>query len=352
LRRCITNIILKGKLESKQGKIKPSISICIPTFNRGNIVYELVQNLLQYESSDIEVVVLDNCSTDNTAQLISQIVDERLTYVINEINIGGPLNLLKALMIAKAEFAFLCLDKDGLDPKRIKDLISKVMSDPGITYGYCALNKQIDESDRIYKIGYDSLLNMSYLSSHPTGMFYKTSVLNSLPKLKSIFSENEKFAFYPDIVNGEMALTGKSLVINGAIFFTETKVNSAKLKSYTYSDKDLYFTPSQRIVEFTKYGECIAKLNISDNDKYRLVRILFIRGVIGATTGYREILRDKHVCEHYYVLSRDVGITEIIRIYYQYTITFLKSSLPITLSQKLFVSCSGMVGLLKNLIKI
>jgi hypothetical protein len=44
-------------------KDKIILSFCIPTYNRALRVYELVQNLLSYPNSNIEVVVLDNFST-------------------------------------------------------------------------------------------------------------------------------------------------------------------------------------------------------------------------------------------------------------------------------------------------
>ena len=44
----------------------PIISICIPTYNRKDKVYELVSNILKYKGNEIEVAVLDNLSKNNS----------------------------------------------------------------------------------------------------------------------------------------------------------------------------------------------------------------------------------------------------------------------------------------------
>ena len=56
---------------------KPLLSICIPTYNRGNHVFSVVKKILQNKSIDIEVYVQDNCSVDETELLLSTINDPR-----------------------------------------------------------------------------------------------------------------------------------------------------------------------------------------------------------------------------------------------------------------------------------
>ena len=64
------------------------LSICIPTYNRADIVYECVKECLKISGDDIEVVVNDNCSTDDTKGKLEKIVDKRFRYYRNNENIG------------------------------------------------------------------------------------------------------------------------------------------------------------------------------------------------------------------------------------------------------------------------
>lgn len=90
---------------------KPLLSICIPTFNRAEIVYECVKNCLKNEFKELEVVVNDNCSTDNTKELLAKIEDSRFSYYRNESNIGYQ-NLTVVLSKCKGKFALLMSDED------------------------------------------------------------------------------------------------------------------------------------------------------------------------------------------------------------------------------------------------
>lgn len=91
--------------------VKPFLSICIPTYNRAEIVFECVQNCLQLPYSWIEVVVTDNCSTDNTKDIFSSINDSRFHYYRNEKNIGY-INLAMSLKNGSGQFCLLLSDED------------------------------------------------------------------------------------------------------------------------------------------------------------------------------------------------------------------------------------------------
>jgi glycosyltransferase involved in cell wall biosynthesis len=332
-------------------ELVPTISICIPTYNRGDKVFGLVKELLKYPNSDLEVVVLDNCSTDRTEELLARILDPRLSFVRNNNNIGGPLNLLKALTLAKGEFAFICLDKDRLDFQRIGILIDKLRAHKEVAFGHCTLNVNAEGNDLIYGKGFEALMNMSYLSSHPTGMFYKTTLLKTNNKLLEIFKENKKFAFYTDILNAEMAMLGAGLKIDTNAFFTETKDESAKVQSYTYDVKDLYFAPDQRITELRRYIDSVISLNLSKLEEFKLIRILYIRGFIAATIGFKGILSDHEVCAHYNISPQNLSFIEVGKNCYRYSSKFVSAKLPLTMFRKVYIAILGFVGLFIKLLK-
>lgn len=59
------------------------LSICIPTYNRAEVVYKTVRNILNYNGNNIEIVVSNNCSSDNTEELLLEIKDKRVKYFKN-----------------------------------------------------------------------------------------------------------------------------------------------------------------------------------------------------------------------------------------------------------------------------
>lgn len=326
------------------------ISICIPTYNRAEKVFELVQEILTYKGDEIEVIVLDNCSNDQTHLLLDSIKDDRFVYIRNEQDIGGPFNHLKVLTYSSALYAFLCLDKDRLDYRNLPDLINRIKALDEVTFGYCGLNLVKESDDVTYEQGYESLINMAYLSNHPTGMFYKSKIFSNLDKLIQIFNDGKKFGFYPDILNGEMALTGKSKIINLPLFYTESREECAKVQSFTYNDKDIFFAPAQRFTEFYFYVDSVRQLNITRDQLFNTIKKLYVKCLLASTFGYRSIMNDQEVCEHYGMSTRKVGFIEILKIEFYFSSRFICKKLPISNFKKLQLYLFGHFRFLLNLI--
>lgn len=89
------------------------LCICVPTYNRADIVYECVKNLLSFDFEWISVSVTDNCSTDGTYEKLKTIDDSRFFYHRNEKNIGYA-NLMQCMKNGNGKFCLLLSDEDDL----------------------------------------------------------------------------------------------------------------------------------------------------------------------------------------------------------------------------------------------
>lgn len=107
----------------ENSSVKPKISFCIPTYNRAEIVKTCVEHVLQYEGDDIEVVVSNNGSEDNTLELLTGIKDKRLHVRSNDTNLGFNKNLYEVLKMANGEFCFISSDEDLIAIDKIPELI-------------------------------------------------------------------------------------------------------------------------------------------------------------------------------------------------------------------------------------
>lgn len=102
----------------------PLVTIGIPTYNRadGNLPLAIDCALAQ-TYPNLEVVVSDNCSTDHTPALLSQVTDPRFRYVRQETNLGANGNFNACLQTAKGDYFLLFHDDDLVDP----DFVSTCM---------------------------------------------------------------------------------------------------------------------------------------------------------------------------------------------------------------------------------
>ena len=58
--------------------MKPLVSVCIPAYNNAAYIKDTVMSILEQTYQNIELVVVDDCSTDNTVEVLETIQDERL----------------------------------------------------------------------------------------------------------------------------------------------------------------------------------------------------------------------------------------------------------------------------------
>lgn len=65
------------------------VSIIIPTYNRGNIIRDSIESVLNQTYGNIEIIVVDDCGTDNTKEVVESINDGRIKYIRLEKNKGA-----------------------------------------------------------------------------------------------------------------------------------------------------------------------------------------------------------------------------------------------------------------------
>lgn len=70
-------------------KYKDKVSIIIPTYNRAKLIKKSINSVLNQTYDNIEVIVVDDCSTDNTEEVIKKIKDERVKYIKLKKNSGA-----------------------------------------------------------------------------------------------------------------------------------------------------------------------------------------------------------------------------------------------------------------------
>lgn len=92
----------------------PLVSICIPSYNRADLIEETIASALGQTYSNVEVIVNDNCSTDNSWELLSTIAakDSRVRIFQNRENLGAVRNWQAVMTHAKGDFAIILWSDD------------------------------------------------------------------------------------------------------------------------------------------------------------------------------------------------------------------------------------------------
>jgi abequosyltransferase len=110
----------------------PTISICIPTYNRARLLEDAIKSILSQAtdiSSEIEICVSDNCSTDNTEAVIRKLQKKskiRIVYHKNKKNMGADYNYMKVIEIAQGEYCWYLSSDDEIENCGIKKVLSEI----------------------------------------------------------------------------------------------------------------------------------------------------------------------------------------------------------------------------------
>lgn len=152
------------------------VSIIMPSWNTGRFIGESIQSVLSQTYTNWELIIVDDCSTDNTDKIVASFDDERIKYFRNDKNSGAALTRNKAMREARGEWiAFLDSDDLWAPEKLEKQLL--FMKENGYTFSFTEYEKIDEESKplniyvsgpekvtkrKMYKYDYIGQLTMMY----------------------------------------------------------------------------------------------------------------------------------------------------------------------------------------------
>jgi glycosyltransferase involved in cell wall biosynthesis len=145
----------------KIDRTTPTISVCIPTFNHAHFLKDAVESVLAQTFADFELVIVDNCSTDSTRELVSKYVeaDSRVTYICNDINVGPQENLNRCLRYSTGKYVkILCAD-DLLEPTCLEESLRVLEEGENVVLAASA-RQIVDEQLHLIRVAGYSVKNV------------------------------------------------------------------------------------------------------------------------------------------------------------------------------------------------
>lgn len=122
------------------------VSIIMPSWNTEKFIAETIQSVLDQTYTNWELLIVDDCSSDRTDEVVASFKDDRIKYFHNERNSGAALTRNKAMWEARGEWiAFL--DSDDLwMPEKLEHQL-KFMNENGYKLSFTEYEKIDEESN-------------------------------------------------------------------------------------------------------------------------------------------------------------------------------------------------------------
>lgn len=109
---------------------QPIVSIVIPTYNAGRWLGAAVRSALGQTQRNIEVLVFDNASTDDTPALMAKVSDPRCVYVRAEKNVGMAGNITRGIKAARGRYFMVLGADDVLEPEFVATAVARLDAAP------------------------------------------------------------------------------------------------------------------------------------------------------------------------------------------------------------------------------
>ena len=137
-------------------KKSPFISVSIPVFNGSNYIKYCINSVLEQSYANFELVIVDNCSSDETQSIVESYNDERIRYIRNKKNIGAINNFTKCVEMATGDYFVLLPHDDILLPEALEEFVS-ALENKNIGLVYSAMQVINENGDTLYrKKNYDN----------------------------------------------------------------------------------------------------------------------------------------------------------------------------------------------------
>ncbi len=276
----------------------PTISIIIPVYNGKTTILETIASVQQQTFSDIEIIVINDGSTDSTLELLKSIQDERLKIFSYE-NGGLPVARNRGISHATGEFiAFLDAD-DMWTPDKLELQLAALQQHPeaGVAYSWTYFKydeeeySYADESSFFEGDVYADLLVRNFLHNGSNPLIRRQAI-ESVGFFDPTLKSCEDWEFYLRLaVNWDFVLVRKAQIIyrqssssmtskvevmeKSLIIVIERAFQSAPVNLQSLKKQSFSWVYKYAAQQYLKYGRHnISDLNLATS---KLVRAILIQ---------------------------------------------------------------------------
>ncbi len=206
-------------------------TLCIPTFNRKDLIYSLIQNLISEEINLIsKIIIVDDGSTDMTFEALQEFNSiKNIKVYRNESTLGYAKNFLHCFHLSDTKFVIMGTDDDIFYKKGIQDIQKQLKYfDPDFisTFFKSLSSTRLKKSNK--EIGFLQIWNAA---KHAPGLVYKReSIILIEEKLLDLLERKNLAAFFfPQIILVTILKASNKLLIFSQIEISGTRLpNKAK----------------------------------------------------------------------------------------------------------------------------
>ncbi len=254
----------------------PKFTVVTITYNSSKYVRQAIESVLAQTYSDFEYIISDDCSTDNTWEIIQEYNDPRIRAWRNEKNIGEYPNRNKTLSEAKGEYIYWLDGDDILYKNTIRDYKELIAFFPDAAAIWGVFSVYFDFIVFPYLFSPQEITGLHFLSNYPISLVGFTESLFKTNVLKQIGGLNENYKIGDTFIKRRIGCEYPILLYPAGKAFWRTSPNQAsRLVRHNYQSLIEAFQIDEEIISsgfFPLHDELFEKTLL--NFKNRRIKVL------------------------------------------------------------------------------
>lgn len=198
------------------------ISVIIPLYNKEPIIERSLQSVLTQDYDDFEVIVVNDGSTDKSAEIVKSINDSRITLIEQEN--GGPSKARNTgVRNAKGEWIVFLDADDELLPNALRHYADLITENPNIYFFAC--NFHVKNNDSVNDLYYykNGVVQNCFKSHFHNLILPRTGSTICTKKLANLYPYNEDLRRYEDFENIFLLYKKTPLYISNQFVLTQNQ---------------------------------------------------------------------------------------------------------------------------------
>lgn len=276
------------------------LSICIATFNRARFIGDTLDSILSQESDELEVIVLDGASTDETQTVVEEYARRfrSLRYVRQETNNGVDRDYDRATELAIGEYCWFMSDDDLLKAGAVRTVLDALRDDLSLIVVNLE-RRNVDMSEvllpRLFNIYEDRRYSPEEMDRLFVDTAHSLTIICCVVIKRAVWLQRQRVPYY-----------GSMFIHVGVIFQDWLPTESLLIERPLIAFRDgntRSFWGKLFEIQMIKWPELIwslapsesAKLQICSKEPWRSARLLLLYRAVGwySRAEYRSWIRDR-----------------------------------------------------------
>lgn len=165
----------------------PLVSVIVPNYNHHLYLSERIESILSQEFQDFELILLDDCSPDDSVEIFERYrSNPKVSHIcVNAQNSGSTFKQWeRGISLARGKYIWIAESDDSADPRLLGSIVKALERYPSAVMGFCS-TVVIDSEGRVLDINIPDDYPQEFCTLHNGGefirrkMIYETSIVNA-----------------------------------------------------------------------------------------------------------------------------------------------------------------------------